>query len=38
MEYRQGRPEPYREVVYEDRVKVGGGMKARDYSFYAGGQ
>jgi len=38
VENRQGAPEAYREVVYEDRVKVGGGTKAPDYSFYAGGQ
>src|SRR5918995_6576615 len=37
-ENRQGLPEAYREVVYEDRVKVGGGTKAPDYGFYAGGQ
>ncbi|MGF1470295.1 MAG: Eco57I restriction-modification methylase domain-containing protein [Rubrobacteraceae bacterium] len=34
----QGRPEAYRDVVYEDRVKVGGGTKAPDYGFYAGGE
>ncbi len=38
VENRQGAPEAYREVVYEDRVKVGGGTKAPDYGFYAGGQ
>src|SRR5215211_6596529 len=38
VENRQGLPEAYREVVYEDRVKVGGGTKAPDYGFYAGGQ
>jgi hypothetical protein len=37
-ENRKGLPEAYREVVYEDRVKVGGGTKAPDYGFYAGGQ
>ena len=37
VENRQGLPEAYREVVYEDRVKVGGGTKAPDYGFYAGG-
>lgn len=37
IENRQGRPEAYREVVYEDRVKVGGGTKAPDYGFYAAG-
>jgi predicted type IV restriction endonuclease len=38
IENRQGRPEAYREVIYEDRVKVGGGTKAPDYGFYVGGQ
>ena len=33
---RQGRPEAYRDVIHEDRVKVGGGTKAPDYGFYAG--
>ncbi|CAA9431916.1 MAG: Putative type IIS restriction /modification enzyme, N-terminal half [uncultured Rubrobacteraceae bacterium] len=34
---REGRPEAYRDVVHEDRVKVGGGTKTPDYGFYAGG-
>src|SRR5215203_2704947 len=34
----KGRPEAYRDVVYEDRVKVGGGTKAPDYGFYIGDQ
>jgi hypothetical protein len=34
----QGRPEAYRDVVYEDDIKVGGGTKAPDYGFYIGGQ
>src|SRR5215208_1722505 len=38
IENRQGSPEAYREVIYEDRVKVGGGTKAPDHGFYAGGQ
>jgi len=38
IENRQGSPEAYRDVVYEDRVKVGGGTKAPDYGFYAGGR
>ncbi len=38
VENREGRPEAYRDVVYEDRVKVGGGTKAPDYGFYAGGR
>src|SRR5215213_372140 len=39
VENREGRPEAYRDVVYEDRVKVGGGTKAPDYggSTSAGG-
>ncbi len=28
VENRQGHPEAYREVAYEDRVKVGGGTMA----------
>lgn len=38
VENHRGLPETFREVVYEDRVKVGGGTKAPDYGFYAGGQ
>jgi hypothetical protein len=34
---RKGRPEAYRDVIEEDRVKVGGGTKAPDYGFYVGG-
>ncbi len=30
VENRRGRPDAYRDVVYEDRVKVGGGTKAPD--------
>ena len=37
VDNRQGRPEAYRDVIYEDRVKVGGGTKAPDYGFYVGG-
>jgi hypothetical protein len=37
VENRRGLPEAYREVVYEDRVKVGGGTKAPDYGFYIDG-
>jgi hypothetical protein len=33
----QGYAEQYREVVHEDRVKVGGQTKAPDYSFRIGG-
>ena len=34
----QGKPPAYRDVIMEDRVKVGGGTKAPDYGFYAGGE
>src|SRR2546428_3402186 len=34
----QGFAEQYREVVYEDRIKVGGSTKAPDYSFRVGNQ
>lgn len=34
---RQGQPEAYRDVIHEDRVKIGGGTKAPDYGFYVGG-
>ncbi|MBA3390200.1 MAG: restriction endonuclease subunit M, partial [Rubrobacter sp.] len=32
-----GKSEAYRDVVSEDRVKVGGGTKAPDYGLYAAG-
>ena len=35
---RGGKAPAYRDVIEEDRVKVGGGTKAPDYGFYAGGQ
>ena len=35
---RQGKDPAYRDVIEEDRVKVGGGTKAPDYGFYAGGE
>jgi hypothetical protein len=38
VENREGRHEAYREVVYEDAVKVGGTSKAPDYGFYIGGR
>jgi len=38
VDNRRGLPEAYREVVYEDGVKVGGGTKAPDYGFYAAGR
>lgn len=34
---RQSHAESYREVVHEDRVKVGGATKAPDYAFRVGG-
>ncbi len=33
MDNSQGYAEAYREVIHEDKVKVGGGLKAPDYSF-----
>ena len=33
----QGKAPAYRDVIEEERVKVGGGTKAPDYGFYAGG-
>lgn len=33
-----GYAEAYRDVVYEDQVKVGGAAKAPDYGFYVGGR
>ncbi len=37
IENRRGRPVAYRDVVYEDRVKVGSHTKAPDYGFYIDG-
>jgi type I restriction-modification system DNA methylase subunit/predicted type IV restriction endonuclease len=37
VENRSGRPEAYRDVIYEDEVKIGGYTKAPDYGFYVGG-
>ena len=34
---RQGQPEAYRQVIEEDKLKIGGGTKAPDYGFYVGG-
>ncbi|MCL4196477.1 MAG: N-6 DNA methylase [Phycisphaerales bacterium] len=34
----RGHAEAYREVVYEDALKVGGTSKAPDYGFYIGGR
>lgn len=35
---RKGYAEAYRDVVYEDAIKVGGTTKAPDYGFYIGGR
>lgn len=35
---KNGYAEAYREVVYEDALKVGGSSKAPDYGFYIGGR
>ena len=37
MDNRRGYAEPYKEVIYEDSIKVGGGTKAPDYCFRIGG-
>ena len=34
---RQGYAEPYREVIHEDAIKIGGRTKAPDYCFRVGG-
>jgi len=34
---RHGHPEAYRQVIEEDKLKIGGGTKAPDYGFYVGG-
>ncbi|RYY45113.1 MAG: hypothetical protein EOO06_17040 [Chitinophagaceae bacterium] len=33
----QGYAESYREVIHEDKIKIGGATKAPDYSFRLGG-
>ncbi len=38
VDNRGGTPEAYKDVVHEDRIKVGGGTKAPDYSFRVGGE
>lgn len=38
VDNRGGAPEAYKDVVHEDRIKVGGGTKAPDYSFRVGGE
>ena len=37
VENRQGSALPYRDVIFEDSLKVGGGTKAPDYCFRIGG-
>ncbi|MDH5720658.1 MAG: N-6 DNA methylase [Spirochaetia bacterium] len=37
MANKQGHAEAYKEVIHEDAIKVGGSMKAPDYSFRIGG-
>lgn len=37
MDNRRGYAEPYKDVIYEDSIKVGGGTKAPDYCFRIGG-
>jgi type I restriction-modification system DNA methylase subunit len=34
---KQGQPEAYKDVVHEDAVRIGGGLKAPDYGFRVGG-
>jgi hypothetical protein len=36
MDNRRGYAEPYKEVIHEDSIKVGGGTKAPDYCFRIG--
>jgi hypothetical protein len=36
MDNRQGYAEPYKDVVHEDSIKIGGGTKAPDYCFRVG--
>jgi predicted type IV restriction endonuclease len=37
IENKQGHAEPYKEVISEDAIKIGGATKAPDYSFRIGG-
>ena len=37
VENRQGSAMPYRDVIFEDSLKVGGATKAPDYTFRIGG-
>jgi hypothetical protein len=34
----QGRSQLYQDVIHEDRVRIGGTLKAPDYAFRVGGQ
>ena len=34
---KQGLPEAYKDVIHEDAVRIGGGLKAPDYGFRVGG-
>ncbi len=38
MDNEQGYAEAYKDVVHEDAIRIGGAMKAPDYSFRIGGQ
>ncbi|KXS31654.1 MAG: type IIS restriction enzyme [Candidatus Gallionella acididurans] len=38
MDNRSGYAEAYRDVIHEDAIKIGGTVKAPDYSFRVGGQ
>lgn len=38
VDNKQGYAEAYRDVVYEDALKIGGASKAPDYGFYIGGR
>jgi len=38
VETRQGSAKPYRDVIFEDSLKVGGATKAPDYCFRIGGR
>ncbi|MFB6217116.1 MAG: Eco57I restriction-modification methylase domain-containing protein [Candidatus Aenigmatarchaeota archaeon] len=38
VQNKEGRPEPFKEVVHEGRVKIGGKPHAPDYSFRVGGE
>ena len=37
MENKAGHAEPYKDVIHEDAIKIGGETKAPDYSFRIGG-